>query len=526
VNNITTEIEEAEVEHALSRDTVFSMGKGTAITFFTSLGYFVISFISRVIILRLISVEEWGQFSLAVSLIALFSMIAPLGLDASVARNIAYFGAERKGSVAWNGLVTSAVLGVLFAAVIFVISPSLGKVFHEPFLPFIIMIFSPALFFGIVSQMVASIARGNKNTAANALFINLLPPTFFTLFSLILYYSGLRFYGVILGNLIAAAATSSLSFVYALRKGYFRPGKGISASETKFLLLFGIPIMMVGFSSYFMIYADTLILGFFKNAVQVGYYAAALSVSKLSFLGINALGYIILPVASGLVSRRRRGELSHLYKNILKWNLVASVPIFLLFVAFPAGTLTIAFGSRYGKAAIALQILAFGSFINALLGPSSPALAAAGRTRLVALSGLLGAAANILLSVSLIPYLGFVGAAVASVTGSFIYRLFCMVFFAVENKFMPFTMNFLKPLLVSTSFPLLLFVVLRPVLSAPLAVLILIGTSSFTVFAILITASLEEADVFILEFIEHLFGRKLSLVRKIGRVFLPSDAHD
>lgn len=520
MNAINSEAENSTVERDLLRDTIFSMGRGTAITLFASLSYFIIAFISRVIILRLITVEEWGEFTLALSLIALFSMIAPLGMDASVARNLAFFGGERKESIALNGLAASAILGALFSLAIFSISPIIGRIFHESYLAFIIVIFSPALFFGIVTQMAASIARGYRNTVANALFINLLPPTLFTLLSVLLYYSGQGFYGIILGNVIAAVVTSSLSLVYILRKKYVKFTGHLSASETRFLLLFGLPIMMVGFSSYFMLYADTLILGLFRDAVQVGYYSAALSLSKLSFIGINALGFIILPVASGLISRNRRAELNLLYKTILKWNLVISVPIFLLFFSFPGATLSIAFGSRYGKAAVALQILALGSFINSVIGPSSPSLAATGKTRLVAFSGLLGAGGNILLCVALIPYFGFVGAAIASVSGSFIYRIFCLTFFAGENKLQPFTLNLLKPLILSISVPIVLFAAFRPVLNITTALIFLAGSFVFSIAAILLTASLEESDIFILEFIEHILKRRLRLVRSIGRAFI------
>ena len=335
-----------------------------------------------------------------------------------------------------------------------------------------------------------------------------------------LYYEGIKFYGIVLGYLVAAMATFSLSIIYGRRKGLITPSRHVSKSEIKFLLLFGLPIMTVGFSSYFMIYSDTVVLGFFKNVIQVGYYSAALSLSKLSFLGINALGFIILPVASGLLSSNRRSELNLLYGSVIKWNLVISVPIFLLFFMFPSASLSIAFGSRYGRAAVALQILALGSFINTIVGPSSPALVATGKTRRVALSGLLGASFNLVLSISLIPFLGFIGAAIASVLGSFVYRLLCLTFFVRENDLQPFTLNFVKPLLLSVSLPFAIFIIYRPFIDALSILIILASTFIFSIIAILVTGSLEESDVFILEFVEQLFRKRLNFVRSIGRRFI------
>jgi O-antigen/teichoic acid export membrane protein len=234
------------------------------------------------------------------------------------------------------------------------------------------------------------------------------------------------------------------------------------------------------------------------------------------------MGFIILPVASGLLSKKRGVELNLLYRNLLKWGLVIAVPVFLLFIDFPTATLSIAFGYRYGKSALALQVLAFGSFINSVIGPSSPALAATGKTKKVALSGLSGAGGSILLCLILIPPFGFVGAALASVIGSFFYRSLCLVFFARENGLQPFNANFLKPLLLSVLVPYVFFAVFKPELTLYLAILMLAGTFAFTIISILITASLEESDIFILEFAEHILKRRLKLVRRIGRKFIVS----
>lgn len=110
---------------------------------------------------------------------------------------------------------------------------------------------------------------------------------------------------------------------------------------------------------------------------------------------------------------------------------------------FPDVVLDFLFGSRYIGAAIALQILSFGFFVHASLGPNSSILLTMGKTKFV----LVGSIINIILNAVLIPPLGIMGAAFASALSLILIKIGSGIKLYQLSKIHPFAKNYLKPMI-------------------------------------------------------------------------------
>ncbi len=502
------------------RSAIFSMSSGAIVTLTGTISFFAFSLVNRIVILRLITVSQWGIITLAMAAISLLSIVAPLGVTASIARNLLYVPEERRSGIVKYGLLITLGAAAAFSLLIYFIAPLVSSALHEPGIEPLIRIFAPTVFLTQVTSTISAIFQGYKKALPSALFNNTLPPILFTAIGALLYFTGMGFYGVVIGYLISTVIVAALSVIYAQRKSLFTFIGRDTSRESRFLVAFGLPLLIAGAFSYLFNYADTLLLGVFRDASAVGQYSAALSLGRIIFFGINAASFILLPVAAELFSRSQFRELRDSYTTATKWNLVLSVPLLFLFLFFPTDTLATAFGLKYVEAREMLQLLAVGNFIASVLGPAPILLTALGRTKLVALNGGVSAVGNVVASLILIPAYGGMGASAASVVGLLLYQGLALSEMYREGRLHPFRAEYAKPLAASLIVPGIILSLLHPTLQIAGIVVVFFILAIFSVFAVLGTGSVEQADVFLVEFAESLLKRRLTFVRRIGAFFV------
>ena len=501
------------------RGAIFSMSSGALVTLTSTVAYFVLSLLNRIVILRLITVSQWGSITLALAAVSLLTIVAPLGVTASIARNLLYVPEERRAGIVKYGLIITLGASALFSLLIYLLAPAVSSLMHEPGIDPLIRIFSPTVFLSQVAATISSVFQGYKKAVPSALFNNTLPPILFTAIGALLYFTGMGYYGIVWGYLVSTIVVALLAVVYAQRRAVLSYLGRQTTRESVFLVSFGLPLLLAGAFSYVFNYADTLFLGAFRNATSVGQYSAALSLGRMIFFGINAASFILLPIASELLSRSQTRELGDSYTTATKWNIVISMPLLYLFFFFPAGALSAAFGPKYTEASVMLQILSIGTFLASLLGPAPIMLTALGKTRYVAMNGGISAVGNVIASIALIPPYGGVGAAIASVLGLLFYQGLSLLEMYKVSGLHPFRAEYAKPLAASLIVPGLILAFLHPSLQFAGLVVVFICLALFSVFAVLGTGSVEQADVYLVEFAESILKRRLTFIRRVGSFF-------
>ena len=137
------------------------------------------------------------------------------------------------------------------------------------------------------------------------------------------------------------------------------------------MLSFSLPLVLSGFMGTIIMWTDTTMLGFFKNAVVVGIYNAAIPTAQILMVFPSALSALFLPVITELYSKGEEKELRTVYKVIAKWMFYLNFPVFLLLVIFSRQVLNITFGKEYITGYIALILLG-GAYLTSVF--SNPAL--------------------------------------------------------------------------------------------------------------------------------------------------------
>lgn len=177
---------------------------------------------------------------------------------------------------------------------------------------------------------------------------------------------------------------------------------------------------------------DIVMLGFFVPAEDVGIYRVAVQVSMLVSFGLGAMNMVLAPQFSRLYAAGDMRRLQRVVTAGARAGLLVALPLVIIFVAFGAEILALAFGHEYASGATALAVLAIGQLINTAMGSVGVLLNMTGHEHHTARGVAVAAASNILLNLMLIPYFGILGAAAATATTFFIWNI--LLFYSAYKK--------------------------------------------------------------------------------------------
>ena len=509
-------------------ETLKKIVRGASIVFLGTIVGMLLGFGSRLIVVRYITQSEYGIFALAVVFVGIFSTVATLGLAQGATRYIAYFRGKNELSkikgVVFSSLGFPLIASILLSLVLFFASDILStRVFDEPELSTPLKIFSAAIPFSVLTGMLITIYRGFDRVDVKVYFQDILHGALFPLLLGGVILLGLAFLGVLYASLAATVITFIAFAIYTIRKPPLPMKGGESASPMgKELLLFSLPLLASSMLGIILLWTDTIMLGYFKTASDVGLYNGALPLARLIPIPLTSMAFIYVPVVSQLYSRGLMNEMKRSYQVLTKWIFVLSFPLFLLLLLFPITTLSFLFGYQYAEAAQALRILSLGLMVHTFLGANGMALLVMGNTRLLMWASLLGAALNVVLNATLIPPLGITGAAIASMVSYLAINVFVSIRLYQLYKIHPFTRNYLKPIIASGIIIFIIYMLFTSLFTIQFWMLppFLVLFLAIYGLSLLLTKSFDNEDISLLLAIEKRTGVDATLIKNILRKFL------
>jgi O-antigen/teichoic acid export membrane protein len=514
-----------ELSSSLSK---IARGTGIAVIGLT-LGL-MFSFIVRLIIARYGAPADYGIFSLALAVLNIAAMLSGLGLYQGAARYIAYFrgkddAAKVKSTISASIKLSAAVSIILSLAVFLAAEPIALKLFHTSELVLPLKIFAAGIPFFTLIQVLAAIFRGFDRIEPMIIFQYLALNVLFIIFLSLIIVAGLPLTTVFYAYLAALVITFCALAIYTARRLPQQTGSASPAGTqpiTKELLLFSLPLMGVAMLNMLTVWTATLLLGYFKTPEIVGLYNAANPLAQFISEPLFALAIIYTPVATGLFARNQISQLRINYTISTKWILFITLPVFLVLFLFPEAVLSLFFGTAYIPAAIALRVLSLGFIINNLLGPNAATLLAMGHSRFLMWTFLTATILNILLNVLLIPPLGIVGAAIASVASLCLTNITVSVKLYSLCRAQPFSKNLLKPVIICVALAFVIQVLAHHFLTITWWLLLLLFIVYLGIYglATLFTRSFDKHDIALLLDIEKRSGFNAASLKKLLKKFI------
>lgn len=189
-----------------------------------------------------------------------------------------------------------------------------------------------------------------------------------------------------------------------------------------------IPLAMIGGLQLINQHADLIILGLLRPDEEVGVYRAVFQVALLVIFGLQAMNQVLQPHFARLYSQGDMTKLQQLVTTSARAILALAMPPVLILMVFGTELLGWVFGDAFQAGGVALAILAAGQLINAGVGSVGALLNMTGNERYTMLGVAVAAASNVGMNLLLIPFLGMVGAAIASAFALVLWNLLSMYF--------------------------------------------------------------------------------------------------
>jgi O-antigen/teichoic acid export membrane protein len=507
--------------------TLKKITKGAAVVLFGTIIGMIFSFFVQIIVVRNLSPQEYGVFSLVFVLVSLAVSLASFGLEPGITRYIAFYRAQKDGKKILGTIVSaieiSVFAGLFFFCLIFFGSSLFADIYASPGLSAPLKIYAIAIPFLLLITISLSVYRGFERADIKVIFQQILQNgirLFGLGFIAILGFSLFKVLYVFLGS---AIITGVLLIFYSQKKfrQFFHTHRSPFPMR-KTLLFFSLPLLARSFFSKILSWSDVLLLGYFKEEATVGIYNATLALAEYIPIFLTATIFLYVPLATQVYVKRNTDSFKRNYAIITKWVFSATLPVFLIIFLFPSVVLNLLYGSDYIAASAILRILAAGFLIHSFLGPNAASLIIIGKTKFLMFSSTTAVIINILLNLLLIPPFGMLGAAIASAVSLICINVLNSIKFYHDTRIHPFTRNYIKPVFVSLSSIFVVYFFANKLLTISWWMLPVLFVVLILIYgaALVLTKSFDKEDIMLLLAIEKRSGFNFNFAKRILKKFL------
>lgn len=358
---------------------------------------------------RILGTEGYGVFSYAMSLAAFFCIFSDIGLSALLTREAVKQPEKIKSYLSTTLFLKSIMLGgTLMVGIIFapmVITIAAAKPLIS--LALLLLIFDNLRSFGF------SITRAQNKMEVEATF-SALTDILITCISLTVLFLIPDAWWLSLAYVIGSALGTLIVF-WIIRENLIGITKHFDKTLIKPILTSAWPFAIMGVLGAFMINIDTLIIGWFSSAHELGLYSAAQRVPLLLYVLPTLLASSVFPILSRLIHTGEGDRIKEVMETSIRSVMIIALPLAIGGIILAKPIVELIFGSAYEQAWPTLSLLMFTILLVFPGTLISNAIFAYDKQKTFIFSTSMGAGSNVILDLILIPIYGIFGSAMATV---------------------------------------------------------------------------------------------------------------
>jgi O-antigen/teichoic acid export membrane protein len=367
-----------------------------------------------VILALLLSPEDLGRFFILRSAAGVAAFVAQLGLGTVGLRRLAAArgdGAVQKGIVGGVVRVTAvstASVAALGAAAALMFGLGIGEATLAA------MMIGTQAMSGILSELGRGLGRVRTMAAIDRALAPALEVAALT--AMFLLTRSTSFRDVLLLLTVAGAIPLAL-LARELRRAVPGVDDGAGAPHVRTLLFESWPVTVNGLLWRALAEADLWIVGALAGVQAAAIYGVGMRLAAPLQASLGVAVYVLAGPISGLYAAGAHAELQHLLRRTARWTAIVSATGFMLIAAMGERGLAAVFGPIYADALPVFLVLGIAQLVNVAAGLGGTTLLMIGRTRALMLISLASSLVTLVLAAALLPVMGLMGAAVASLTG-------------------------------------------------------------------------------------------------------------
>lgn len=373
----------------------------------------------------LMTPEEYGTLNFVIATLGVVTILATLGLPKSASRYVTEFAETDPGLVPHvirrSLLFLGAMVLIIGAGTVLLGEPIVRYFDKETLVPFLgigaLFIAGRALS-GFVRQMLRAFNRVELSGVVR--IVNGVTRVTFVLGLVAL---GFGVFGALTGYLLGYAVAAAVGFGLLITRfyGMYDPHPDPDADLSRRILEYSVPLTATRGANVLDKKVDTMLVGIILDFTAVGFYTIAKQVSDFVSLPASSLGFSLSPALGEQQSKGEGDRAARLYEQSLTYVLLAYVPAAAGLVLVAEPMVRYVFGTDYMGAVPVVQVFSAFILVNAVNKVTTDGLDFLGRARERAIVKSITSVGNAGLNLLLLPRMGVVGAAVATVITYSVY---------------------------------------------------------------------------------------------------------
>lgn len=358
---------------------------------------------------RVIEADGIGQINFFQSIISYISLFTCLGIPMYAIREIARDRSDvvQMNRTAMEILLLHAMLTLVGYAIVAILCLTVPQI--QVNIPLFLILSLTIFFTAIGCEWFYQGIEDFKYITIRGLIIKTVSVVLLFIFvkskTDLLYYGCYTVFGVLGGNIFN---------FFRLRKYIHR--ENIIFSELHIKRHIKSVLKVFSFSVVTSIYLqlNTVLLGFLKNALAVGYFAAATKVMQMLLKMSACLGSVMMPRASHLIAENKEAEFNRLIQKSYDFTLAIALPMTIGLIFCAPSLITALCGVKFEHSILPSQIIApiiLMVAISNIFGIQ--VLFPKGKINIVTLCCGIGAVADLILNLCLIPFFSYIGTSIA-----------------------------------------------------------------------------------------------------------------
>ncbi|MFO7886482.1 MAG: flippase [Desulfobacteraceae bacterium] len=417
-------------------DVISKVAKGTSLILLGDTLKIFLNILTLGIVARYIPQDQFGYFSLSLILVNLFASLSCIGLENSLP---GYIARENKngrhdlvrGAIRSSGRITLS-LSLFSMIFLFFFADLIGNIMEKPALSTPIRIMAPAIPLISFSLLFTSYLQSFENFKGRVINIIFFPLVRLFLITIVVW-AHWSFYAIVSSNTIAFFTVFSILFIYTRSSlADLFSDKNITL-VTSSLFWYSMPVLGTTIGRQMMMVTDSMVLGVFASAADVGVYNIGVRAARLSSLIGISINFVSLPIIARLYRQEKRQQLHHLYHRVHGIILLVLLPAFWIFSFFPEKIMQVFFGGDFNSPSSFLTILGTGWVVNILFGVNNSMLLAIGKNKIQLYCFFAATIVNVLGNFLLVPLYFKTGAALASCFSFFLSAILSLI---MINKYL------------------------------------------------------------------------------------------
>jgi len=358
---------------------------------------------------RVIEADGIGQINFFQSIISYISLFTCLGIPMYAIREIARDRSDvvQMNRTAMEILLLHSMLTLVGYAIVAILCLTVPQI--QVNIPLFLILSLTIFFTAIGCEWFYQGIEDFKYITIRGLIIKTVSVVLLFIFvkskTDLLYYGCYTVFGVLGGNFFN---------FFRLRKYIHRENIIFSELHIKRHIK---PVLKVfSFSVVTSIYLqlNTVLLGFLKNALAVGYFAAATKVMQMLLTMSSCLGSVMMPRASHLIAENKEDEFNRLIQKSYDFTLAIALPMTIGLIFCAPSLITALCGVKFEHSILPSQIIAPIILMVAISNVFGiQVLFPKGKINIVTLCCGIGAIADLILNLCLIPFFSYIGTSIA-----------------------------------------------------------------------------------------------------------------